>query len=67
LSFVAGEVRVFVDDVAAVGVDVRLAPALDDLECRPARAVEQVVEEREGEGLPLPGACGWCVQWVERG
>jgi hypothetical protein len=46
---------VFVNDVAAEGVLVGLAPALDELERRPARAVEVVVEEREGQGLARLG------------
>ena len=53
-DIVAGEIRVLVDDIAAVGVLVGGAPALDDLQRRPARAVEVVVEEREGQCLPLP-------------
>ena len=50
---IARQVRVLVDDVTTVGVLIGRAPALDELQCRPARAVEVVVEEREGDHLSL--------------
>src|SRR5205814_3359613 len=48
-NFVTGEVRVFVRDVTADGVLVFLAMTFNRLQGRPARAVEEVVEEGEGE------------------
>jgi hypothetical protein len=46
---VTGQIRMLVDNVAALGVLIGRTPALDDLQRRPARAVEMVVEEREGQ------------------
>jgi len=63
-DFVPGQVRVLVDNVSAVGVDVGGAPALDDLQRRPAGAVEMIVEKREWELLSRVwnlrlGISGW--------
>jgi len=54
------------DDVAARGVFVRFAPPLDDLQRGPARAIEEVVEERERQGWLLLGIRDGCVLIFER-
>ena len=46
---VTRQVRVLVNNVTAIGVLIGGAPALDEFQRRPARAIEVVVEEREGK------------------
>ncbi len=46
-DFEAGEVRMLVDKIADEGVDIRSAQSLDDLQPRPPRAKEEVVEKAE--------------------
>ena len=56
-GFVAGNVGLFVDTFADHGVLIGPAPPLNRLQCRPAVAIEVVVEEREREGI---GRCQKC-------
>src|SRR5574341_913692 len=48
-DFVAWQVRMLMHDIAALGMLIRLPPSLHDLQRRPPRAIEKVVEEREGK------------------
>jgi hypothetical protein len=56
-DFVPGQIGVFVDEVAALGVLIEFGtPALDDFQRRPARAVEKIVEQRDGSISRLGGS-----------
>src|SRR5574341_2141647 len=46
-DFVAWQVRMLMHDIAALGMLIRLPPSLHDLQRRPPRAIEKVVQERE--------------------
>lgn len=50
-DFEAGQICVFVGEIAEEGVDIRSAHSLDDFQPRPPRAKEEVVEKRERERL----------------
>lgn len=49
----SGQIAVFVDDVAAVGVMVPGAPSFEQLQRGTATAIEEVVQERERQDLPF--------------
>jgi hypothetical protein len=46
-DFIAGQIRVFVDNVAALGVLIEFTPALDDFQRRPTRTIKKIVEQAQ--------------------
>jgi len=58
-DLVTWQVGVFMDNVAANSVLVFRPPAFNDLQPRPARAVEVVVEQRKRQRLDLLNFGGW--------